>query len=157
MSFRELRNFTEILRALGYHRNISMENFRDPNFELVAEILYWFAMRYDPNADISDDIDEKEDRVKFIKQVCQLFAAKARITLNPKRLYEAQGLAVKEMLKIAEMMYKAMKSTEAFEEDETNTQMMDFNTSSKLHNLKAARQLATEITESGAKLFDMLG
>jgi len=35
--------------------------------------------------------------------------------------------------------------------------MMDFNTSSKLHNLKAARQLATEITESGAKLFDMLG
>ena len=157
MSFRELRNFTEILRALGYHRNISMENFRDPNFELVAEILYWFAMRYDPNADISDDIDEKEDRVKFIKQVCQLFAAQARITLNPKRLYEAQGLAVKEMLKIAEMMYKAMKSTEAFEEDETNTQMMDFNTSSKLHNLKAARQLATEITESGAKLFDMLG
>ena len=58
MSFRELRNFTEILRALGYHRNISMENFRDPNFELVAEILYWFAMRYDPNADISDDIDD---------------------------------------------------------------------------------------------------
>jgi clusterin-associated protein 1 len=35
--------------------------------------------------------------------------------------------------------------------------MMDFNTTSKLHNLKAARQLATEITESGAKLFDMLG
>lgn len=35
--------------------------------------------------------------------------------------------------------------------------MMDFNTSSKLHNLKAARQLATEITETGAKLFDMLG
>ena len=35
-------------------------------------------------------------------------------------------------------------------------QMMDFNTSAKLQNLKAARQLATEITESGAKLFDML-
>lgn len=33
---------------------------------------------------------------------------------------------------------------------------MDFNTTSKLHNLKAARQLATEITESGAKLFDLL-
>mmetsp|Transcript_11983 Transcript_11983/g.11861 ORF Transcript_11983/g.11861 Transcript_11983/m.11861 type:complete len:278 (-) Transcript_11983:38-871(-) len=35
--------------------------------------------------------------------------------------------------------------------------MMDFNMSSKLHNLKAARQLAGEITESGAKLFDLLG
>lgn len=28
---------------------------------------------------------------------------------------------------------------------------------SKLHNLKAARTLATEITESGAKLYDLLG
>ena len=35
--------------------------------------------------------------------------------------------------------------------------MIDFNTSSKLHNLKAARQLASEITESGSKLFDLLG
>jgi len=26
-----------------------------------------------------------------------------------------------------------------------------------LHNLKAARQLATEITESGAKLYDLIG
>jgi len=39
----------------------------------------------------------------------------------------------------------------------SSTSMMDFNMSSKLHNLKAARQLATEITESGAKLFDLLG
>lgn len=157
MSFRELRNFTEIMRALGYHRNISMENFRDPNFELVADILYWFACRYDPKADISDDIEDEKDRVLFIRSVCQLFASKARIILNPKKLYEAQGFAVKEMLKIATMMYKAMQSTEQYDDDETNTQMMDFNTSSKLHNLKAARQLATEITESGARLFDMLG
>jgi clusterin-associated protein 1 len=33
---------------------------------------------------------------------------------------------------------------------------MDFNMSSKLHNLKAARTLATEITETGAKLYDLL-
>ena len=157
MSFRELRNFCEIMRGLGYHRNISMENFRDPNFELVADILYWFSMRYDPKSDISDDIEDEKDRVIFIRSVCQLFATKARIVLNPKKLYEAQGFAVKEMLKIAQMMNKAMQSSELIDDDETNTQMMDFNTSSKLHNLKAARQLATEITESGAKLFDMLG
>jgi clusterin-associated protein 1 len=40
--------------------------------------------------------------------VCQLFASKARIILNPKKLYEASGYAVKELLKIATMMYKAM-------------------------------------------------
>ena len=165
MSYRELRNFCEIMRALGYHRNISMENFREPNFELVADVLYWFALRYDPKADISDNIEDEKDRVLFIRSVCQLFAAKARITLNPKKLYEAQGYAVKEMLKIAQMMWKAMQSSSSgADEDEpsmgvagTPNQLLDFNMSSKLHNLKAARTLATEITESGAKLFDFLG
>lgn len=61
------------------------------------------------------------------------------------------------MLKIAQMMYKAMQSSNGTEEDESNGALMDFNMNSKLHNLKAARQLATEITESGAKLFDLLG
>ena len=165
MSYRELRNFCEIMRSLGYHRNISIENFREPNFELVADVLYWFALRYDPKADISDNIEDEKDRVLFIRSVCHLFASKARITLNPKKLYEAQGYAVKEMLKIAQMMYKAMQSSNGTEDDDGGagsgtgggSQLMDFNMSSKLHNLKAARALATEITESGAKLFDFLG
>jgi len=163
MSYRELRNFCEIMRSLGYHRNISMENFREPNFELVADILYWFALRYEPKADISDNIEDEKDRVLFIRTVCQMFATTARITLNPKKLYEAQGYAVKEMLKIAQMMYKAMQSSSIGEDEEAGGtmggvgQLMDFNMSSKLHNLKAARTLATEITESGAKLFDFLG
>lgn len=116
-----------------------MENFREPNFELVADIMYWFAVRYDPKADISDDIEEEKDRVNFIRSVCQLFAAKARITLNPKKLYEAQGFAVKEMLKVASMMYKAMQSSDSVEDDESGLQSMDFNMNSKLNNLKAAR------------------
>lgn len=131
MSYRELRNFCELMRGLGYHRNISMENFREPNFELVADILYWFSSRYDPGVDISDDIEDEKDRVIFIRSVCQLFATKARIQLNPKKLYEAQGFAVKEMLKIAQMMYKAMQSSDVIDDDD-NIQMIDFNTSAKL-------------------------
>lgn len=34
------------MRALGYPRLISMENFRTPNFELVADTLYWLVHRY---------------------------------------------------------------------------------------------------------------
>ena len=67
----------------------------------------------------------------FIRSVCQLFATKARIKLNQKKLYEAQGFAVKEMLKIAQMMTKAMQSSDVIDDD-NNVQMMDFNTSSKL-------------------------
>jgi hypothetical protein len=50
-----------------------------------------------------------------------------------------------------------MQSTETVDEDDNNTHMMDFNTSANFHNLKAIRQLAYEIADSGAKLFDMLG
>lgn len=39
-------DFTEMMRALGYPRLISMENFRTPNFPLVAEILTWLVNRY---------------------------------------------------------------------------------------------------------------
>ena len=58
MSFRELRNFCEIMRSLGFPRTISMENFRVPNFKLCAEIIFWLAKRFDPKADIPDDIGE---------------------------------------------------------------------------------------------------
>ena len=40
MSFRELRDFTEVMRFLGYPRIVSVENFRTPNFALVADALY---------------------------------------------------------------------------------------------------------------------
>lgn len=63
MSYRECRNLCEMLRSLNYPRLISLENFVKPNFELVADILYWLVMRYDPQADISDDINQEKDRI----------------------------------------------------------------------------------------------
>lgn len=38
-------DFTEIMRALGYIRPISVENFREPNFRLVADTLHWLVQR----------------------------------------------------------------------------------------------------------------
>ncbi len=38
-------DFTEMLRSLGYPRLVSIENFRTPNFKLVAEILTWLLKR----------------------------------------------------------------------------------------------------------------
>jgi clusterin-associated protein 1 len=155
MSYRDIRNFCEIMRSLGYSRPISVENFRLPNFELVADISLWFAERYDPGSEISDNINEERDRVIFVKSICQIFMTKARIKLNPKKLYEANGYAVKELLKIATMLNKAMNASGGDEDEVVST--MDFNINSKLSNLKQARSLANEITETGAKLHDSLG
>ena len=153
MAYRELRNFCEVMRALGYPRLISLENFRTSNFELVADILFWLVHHYDPDSDISDEIEEEHSRVEFIKSVAKFFLSKSRIKLNMKKLYQADGFAVQEMLKVATLLYQAMNSNQGEDEDSS----LDFGASSKLQSVKSARGLASEITESGAKLYDLLG
>ncbi|XP_026179375.1 clusterin-associated protein 1 homolog [Mastacembelus armatus] len=159
MSFRDLRNFTEMMRALGYSRLISMENFRTPNFTLVAEILIWLVKRYEPNMDIPTDVDTESDRIFFIKAVAQFMATKAHIKLNTKRLYQADGYAVKEMLKITSVLYSAMKTKQMAVGDQADEEnkKFKFDLGSRISDLKAARQLASEVTSKGASLYDLLG
>ncbi|XP_039258244.2 clusterin-associated protein 1-like [Styela clava] len=160
MSYRDLRNFTEMMRALGYPRMISIENFRTPNFPLVAEILLWLVQRYDPNVTLPTDTDTEQDRVIFIKSSSQFVATKAHIKLNTKRLYMADGYAVKELVKIASVLYSAMKSTHSSdgkENDSGDASSLSFDIDSKIQDLKAVRKLSTEITERGALLYDLLG
>ncbi|XP_077774554.1 clusterin-associated protein 1 isoform X2 [Podarcis muralis] len=154
-----LLDFTEMMRALGYPRLISMENFRTPNFMLVSEILIWLVKRYEPQTDIPSDVDTEQDRVFFIKAVAQFMATKAHIKLNTKKLYQADGYAVKELLKITSVLYNAMKTKgmEATAVGEEDTSKFKFDLGSKISDLKTARQLASEITSKGASLFDLLG
>lgn len=64
-----------MMRALGYPRLISMENFRNPNFQLVAEILVWLVKRFDPDADIPSDCDTEQDRVILVKSVTEFMVS----------------------------------------------------------------------------------
>ncbi|XP_032896592.1 clusterin-associated protein 1 isoform X2 [Amblyraja radiata] len=159
MSFRDLRNFTETMRALGYPRLISMENFRTPNFPLVAEILIWLVKRYEPQTDIPTDVDTEQDRVFFTKAVAQFMATKAHIKLNTKKLYQADGYAVKELLKVTTVLYNAMKTKrmDTNNDVEEEGSKFKFDLGSKISDLKTARQLASEITSKGATVFDLLG
>lgn len=147
------------MRALGYPRHISMENFRTPNFPLVSEVLVWLVKRYEPQTDIPTDVDMEQDRVFFIKAVAQFMATKAHIKLNTKKLYQADGYAVKELLKITSVLYSAMrtKGMESSETGDEDSSKFKFDLGSKITELKAARQLASEITSKGASLYDLLG
>ena len=60
MSYKDLRSLTEMMRALGYPRLISLENFRQPNFQLVAEMLSWLVKRFEPTADLPSEIDTEQ-------------------------------------------------------------------------------------------------
>ncbi|KAJ3400633.1 Clusterin-associated protein 1, partial [Chytridiales sp. JEL 0842] len=155
MSFRELRSFTEKMRALGYSKLISMDSFRTPNFELMADIMSWLIRRYDPHFDVPEDIETEQERVMFVRSIAMFLAVKSNIRLNTRKLYMADGYAVKEMLKLANVLYEANRTISQHEEDSLGLPPLDI--SAKLPQLKACRALASEIIEQGSRLYDSLG
>lgn len=161
MSYRDLRSFTEMMRALGYSRLISMENFRNPNFPLVAEILVWLVQRFDPDADMPSEFGTEMDRVLLIRSVAQFMAVKANVKMNTKRLYQADGYAVREMLKATALLYSTLLSNDSQQQDSEERAMSAkaaaSTISSKMHELKQVRNLVSQITSKGAKLYDLLG
>lgn len=54
--------------------------------------------------------------MKFLQSVAQVMLTKARMKLNIKRLYAADGNAVKELLKLASLLYKATSKAGDVEE-----------------------------------------
>jgi clusterin-associated protein 1 len=83
-----------------------MENFRKPNFELVADILFFMIKLYDPETTISDRVEFENERVDFLTKIAALMATKARLKLNTKKLYASDGRAVQELLKLASLLYR---------------------------------------------------
>lgn len=136
-----------------------MANFRVPNFPLVAEILVWLVKLYDPDVDIPSDHETEEQRIALIRAVAEFMALRANIKLNTKKLYQADDYAVKEMLKIAVLLYDAQNSSSFTEQSQStdNQSTADFDISDKTNELKTTRQLASQLTINGASLFDLLG
>ena len=125
MSFRELRNFKEIMATLGYPRLISIENFKVPHFELVADALEWLCHRYDKNMEILSDIRTEQDRVAFLKSVAEQLLVKARVKLNLKNLYASNGFAVRELLKVATLLHDAHKNASLDQEEAEEAMTVD--------------------------------
>ncbi|KAA0187208.1 hypothetical protein HAZT_HAZT007472 [Hyalella azteca] len=147
-----------MLRALGYPRLVSVENFRTPNFPLVAEVLAWVVKRFDPKAeDLPSIVETEHDRVLFIRMVAQFMATKAHVRLNTKKLYQADGFAVQEILKALTLLYSALQNNDPDNdlEDEGGT-THNFDMSNRTGELKQIRALASNITTKGAALFDLL-
>lgn len=94
-----------MMRTIGYTRIISLDSFKKPNFELIAEMLDWLASRFDPNAEIPSELETDKHRVNFMKAVCGLFTTKARIKISPFNLYRADCHAVPELIKIASLLH----------------------------------------------------
>jgi clusterin-associated protein 1 len=180
MSYRELKNFTEIMKTLRYPRVISLNSFKTPNFELVADILYWLTQRYDPNIPIHDEIGTEQDRILFITGIVKAIYEQSphdqRIKLNAHKLYAADGYAVRELLKVASFLQNAIsmakehdsKTRKSMSSKSENNDLMQVedNPSNQAESyssffinpqkIKQVRNLASEVMDYGAKLHDLI-
>ena len=109
--------------------------------------------KYDPDITVHQMIETEDDRVEFLMGISQAMASRAGIRLNTKRLYAADGYAVQELLKVATTLYRASRA-DKFVEDDEDTEASSG--SYRLQDIKGARSLASDITERGAKLHDLL-
>uniref|UniRef100_A0A1I8ENS7 Clusterin-associated protein 1 n=1 Tax=Wuchereria bancrofti TaxID=6293 RepID=A0A1I8ENS7_WUCBA len=166
----------EQLRVLGYPRLVSMENFRTPNFKLIAEILEWLVHRYDAQISIPLVIETEQERAFFIKSATFYILQKARIKLNPKKLYMADGHAVQEIAVVVRNLYEITRHSSDFDQNATISSMRNIILSkiSLLFNLlqiillrtqkiekaseelQKCQQLALQIPNHGATLYDLL-
>ncbi|XP_064083347.1 clusterin-associated protein 1 homolog isoform X2 [Macrobrachium nipponense] len=158
MSYREIRNLIEHTKVLGFHRVISMENFSTPNFPLVSEILIWAMKIVDSEYEVSSVIDFEPDRVLLIRIAAVFFYQKMGIKINTVKLYGADKLAVRELLKVTTRLYAAtqtaLHSPPVNEDNEELEENLTVNLNVK--ELREFRQLASSIVMDAATLHDSL-
>uniref|UniRef100_A0AC34QUE8 Clusterin-associated protein 1 n=1 Tax=Panagrolaimus sp. JU765 TaxID=591449 RepID=A0AC34QUE8_9BILA len=156
MSYRELRDATEILRTLEYPRLVSIENFRIPNFELLSEILEWVVKKFDPNVRIPKVKETESDRILFIKSCILALMQKARIKLNPRNLYMSDGHAIRELTPVLKMLYQTTKPTTEKEKEWVQVASLRNHINTKKQEIRMATQIAIEIPSGGATIYDLL-
>uniref|UniRef100_A0A915E7U8 Clusterin-associated protein 1 n=1 Tax=Ditylenchus dipsaci TaxID=166011 RepID=A0A915E7U8_9BILA len=157
MSYRELRDATEILRSLGYERLVSIENFRFSNFPLMAEILEWIVKKFDPNARVPKAIDNEADRVIFVKSCVLSLIQKAKLKLNPKNLYQSDGHAIREFLPVLRLLYQTVKQNKSeYGEERAQLSTLRSQINIKRQEMRRSVQLAAQLPHTGANIYDLL-
>ncbi|CAB3223527.1 unnamed protein product [Arctia plantaginis] len=157
MSYRDLRNFSEAMRVLGFPKPISLESFRIPNWDLMEECLRWLAARVEPDAELAGKgagKDSVEQRVALVTHAIALFHSRANIKLNGKKIYGADGWAVRELMKVATLLRSALEAP--VNDDQHPDTDISYDFTNRLGEIKQARALATDITGQGAFLYDLL-
>ncbi|CAJ0587536.1 unnamed protein product, partial [Mesorhabditis spiculigera] len=155
MSYRELRNLCEMCRIAGFPRPISIDSFREPNFPLVAELLEWIVLRYEPNALMSTKCSTEQERVIFIKSAVLLLIQNARIKLNPKKLYMADGHAVQELVQPLKILSLADRGSTS-DAHAVTIPVIRTKLATKLQEVRQCASLAAQLPQTGSTLSSLL-
>ncbi|OQV18575.1 putative Clusterin-associated protein 1-like protein [Hypsibius exemplaris] len=107
MSFKEVTEFLMILKELECPEMVEVDSFQYSDFPLVAKIFRWLVMRCDPTFQVPLEIEAEQDRVFFLKALVDHMILRYNLVLDPRKLYLADGYAVRELLKIARLLSDA--------------------------------------------------
>jgi len=101
MSYHELADFADLMAELGFGTPLSVDSFRRPSFHLMANCLHFLVNSIAPEAGLALEISSPEDRAYFVTTAVSLALSKAHVRLNPRRLYQSDALAARELRKLA--------------------------------------------------------
>lgn len=73
MTYAELMRFSCALSQLGYQSAVSVDSFRVPNFQLLADVVSFLIKIVAPESRLAPNIGTPEDRVYFITTAVTLF------------------------------------------------------------------------------------
>ncbi|OHS95450.1 clusterin associated protein [Tritrichomonas foetus] len=153
MTFREIKQFTEIVRTLGYPKAVGVDSFDTPNFGMMADLLHWLCSLFDPDIVILSDLSSESSRVEFIRSIVQQMAIKSGIRMNPRKLYGADRFAVREMLKVAAPIYKGVSATLAINQIQHENRDQG---KADPPSAKKISQLSASVPKHSVELYDEL-
>jgi clusterin-associated protein 1 len=148
MTFREVRQFVEIVRTLGYAAAIGVDSFDVPDFGLMADLLQWLSTLYDPDIVLIPDLTNEHGRVELVRSIVQQLAIRSGIRLNPRKLYQSDRFAVRELLKIASPIYRGITSSPAPESSPGGPK--------KPPSAQKISQLSATVPKHSVELYDQL-
>lgn len=68
-----------MMRVLGYPRLISLSNFKDPNFPLVAEILVWIIKRFNSDSNVPTEHHTEQSRIALIRYAAEFMVCNTKL------------------------------------------------------------------------------
>lgn len=75
------------MRVLGFPKQISLESFRTPNWEVMEECLRWLAARVEPDAELGGSRHSMEQRVALVTHAISLFVRVLYVHNEPRKFH----------------------------------------------------------------------
>lgn len=153
-------------------------------FRHVAACLQWLAGRLEPGAQLAGSVHTEPERVVLVRAAAEFFVTRCGLRLNPRRLYASSAATAGELLKVTQLLIGApqrassggdggkaggggdvdKRNDDDDDEDALHAERSGSGTfagatvdlGDKIDELRRARELSGELTQIGARLYELL-